>query len=390
MHICFLTYEYPKPGFAHGGIGTFLKGIAKKLVEKNIRVTVISVDPENNKHGDLVVEDGLLTIIYQHRSRWPGLSFLDFARRFNRHIRAIHKKHPIDIIEGHEISFAFINKIPGISYVIRMNGGHHFFTEAEKRPLEKKKAWKEKDSFSKADALIAVSEYTNIRTAHYMKYDPSKTAIIPNGIDVSSFVPGTEADIVRSRMVFAGTVIEKKGIRQLIMALPMVKNQFPNVELVILGSLKAKHRDTGGSYMDYLQGFIDPSVKDAINFVGFVDNDQLQHYIRSAEICIFPSHMETQGIVAAEAMAMEKLVIFGKDGPGPEVIENHITGLLCDPHSPDDIAAKIIEAFSNPDASRKMAVAARKASLARYDTEVLAKANIEFYQKVITAKNQKT
>src|SRR6188768_4045667 len=123
MHICFLTYEYPMPGYPHGGIGTFLKKIAEKLVEKNIRVTVLSVDPAGNRKKDTIVEQGLFKVIYQRHSNWPAFWFLDFAWRFNRHIKKIHRQHPIDIIEGHEISFAMINKIPGIAYVIRMNGG---------------------------------------------------------------------------------------------------------------------------------------------------------------------------------------------------------------------------------------------------------------------------
>jgi glycosyltransferase involved in cell wall biosynthesis len=377
------------PGYPHGGIGTFIKKIAEKLVEKNVRVTVLSVDPSGNKKKDTIVEQGLLTVIYQRQSNWPAFSFLDFTWRFNSYIKKTHSLHPIDVIEGHEISFAMIKKIPGIAYVIRLHGGHHFFTEAERRPIEKKKAWKEINSFSKADALIAVSNYTNTRTAHFLDYDPSKTTIIPNGIDISKFIPGKAADIVHGRIVFAGNVIEKKGIRQLVMALPLVKKKFPHVHLLVLGNTTLKNVQTGKPYIDYLKTFIDPSVKDIIDFVGFVDNDKLQEYIRTAELCVFPSHMETQGIVAAEAMVMEKMVIFGKDGPGPEVIQHKVTGLLCDPHSPEDIAAKIIEALSDPDASREMARKARIAALARYDAEVLASININFYEKVIARKNWK-
>jgi glycosyltransferase involved in cell wall biosynthesis len=386
MHICFLTYEYPMTGYPHGGIGTFIKKIAEKLVEKNIRVTVLSVDPSGNKKNDTIVEHGLFKVIYQRQSKWPAFTFLDFVWRFHRYIKKIHSQHPIDIIEGHELSFAMIKKIPGIAYVIRMHGGHHFFTEAEKRPIEKRKAWKEKNSFSKADALIAVSNYTNIRTAQYLDYDPTQTAIIPNGIDISKFIPGKATDIVPGRIVFAGSVIEKKGIRQLVMALPLVKKKFPAAHLLVLGNTSIKHLQTGEPYFDYLQKFIDPSLRDAIEFIGFVDNDRLQGYIRTAELCVFPSHMETQGIVAAEAMVMEKTVIFGKDGPGPDVIQHKVTGLLCDPHSPEDIAARIIEALSNPSASREMARMARAVALARYDAEVLASINIDFYEKVIARK----
>ena len=34
MHICFLTDEYPKEGFPHGGIGSFVKTMAEALAKK--------------------------------------------------------------------------------------------------------------------------------------------------------------------------------------------------------------------------------------------------------------------------------------------------------------------------------------------------------------------
>ena len=44
MHICFLTNEYPKAGFPHGGLGSFVKTIAEALVNKGIQVTVVGLN----------------------------------------------------------------------------------------------------------------------------------------------------------------------------------------------------------------------------------------------------------------------------------------------------------------------------------------------------------
>jgi len=43
MHICIITHEYPKPGFAHGGIGSFLKTLAPKLVANGVKVTIVGL-----------------------------------------------------------------------------------------------------------------------------------------------------------------------------------------------------------------------------------------------------------------------------------------------------------------------------------------------------------
>lgn len=44
MHICFITSEFPKQGFPHGGVGTFVTTIGKALVEKGVRVSVIGMN----------------------------------------------------------------------------------------------------------------------------------------------------------------------------------------------------------------------------------------------------------------------------------------------------------------------------------------------------------
>ena len=44
MHICFLTNEYPKQGASNGGIGTFVKFLAEKLVYKGVTVSVVGIN----------------------------------------------------------------------------------------------------------------------------------------------------------------------------------------------------------------------------------------------------------------------------------------------------------------------------------------------------------
>lgn len=380
MHICYLTGEYPKEGHSHGGIGTFIKNIAQSLSKKNIQVTVISRG--YNSKTDEILTDGLLTVHYLRLSTWPVLKFIDYSNRLNKRIKSTNLQTPIDVIESPESGFAFVEKIAGISYLIRMNGGHHYFAEAENRPTEWRKVRNEKKSFSKADSLVAVSHYTNIRTAHFLGFNPSKTTIIPNGTDLSRFMPGKDSDVVPNRIVFAGTVCEKKGIRQLVMALPEVIKKFPDTHLIVLGNLEAKDLKTGGLYMDYLKQFIEPSVKDNINFVGFVNSNELQKWVHSAEVCVYPSHMEALPFAWVEVLAMQKLLIGSNTGPGPEVIEDNVNGLLCNPHDPADIASKIIYAFEHPEKAKEMAVNGRKSAIEKFDNAKLDEKNILLYQSL--------
>jgi glycosyltransferase involved in cell wall biosynthesis len=96
--------------------------------------------------------------------------------------------------------------------------------------------------------------------------------------------------------------------------------------------------------------------------------------------------METQGLVVPEAMAMEKPVIFSNLGPGTETIVPYETGLLCNPHDPNDIAEKILWVFKNETEASFLGKKARKAALEKFDPDEKINENINFYNTVITLK----
>ena len=79
---------------------------------------------------------------------------------------------------------------------------------------------------------------------------------------------------------------------------------------------------------------------------------------------------------------MEKAVVFTNKGPGPEVIKDKETGLLCNPHHPEDIAKKIIWMLQNPEKRQVMGQQARLDTLRHFDVEMIVQQNLEFYNKI--------
>ncbi|MCD0471100.1 glycosyltransferase family 4 protein [Flavobacterium sp. JAS] len=377
MHICFLINEYPKEGFPHGGIGSFVKTLAGALVKNGIKVSVIGINYTLNDENEVVEGVNVYRI---KRSTIKVFSWYFNFKAINKKIKEIHGLSSIDIVESSELGLAFIRKIKKIKYVIRLHGGHHFFAESENRQINKWKGFQEKRSFSKSDAFIAVSHYVKNHTGKYLDYNNKPIAYISNPIDIEFFKPTGENEI-RNRIVFAGTVCEKKGIRQLIQAFPIVKKEFPDATLEIYG------RDwffpDGSSYIQMLKEkelLKLGEIMNDVHFHGSVSYVSIPLVYACAEVCVFPSHMETQGLVAPEAMAMEKIVIFTKLGPGPEAIKDYETGLLCDPYNPNDIAEKIIWALSNKEKAKKIGKIARQVVLEKYGLRNIVFQNINFYK----------
>ena len=85
-----------------------------------------------------------------------------------------------------------------------------------------------------------------------------------------------------------------------------------------------------------------------------------------------------------EAMALEKPVIYMRSGPGPEVIEDGVSGLLCDTHDPDDIASKILFLLEHPEIGFKMGRSARQRVVEKFELNKWVDENIRFYQDCIS------
>lgn len=384
MHICFITNEFPKEGFPHGGIGSFVKTLAVSLVKKGFQISVVGINYTPNNETEIV--EGI-NVYRLKKSTIKGFSWYFNSKALNEKIKQLHKENPIHIIESSELGLAFLSKIKDIKYIIRLHGGHHFFAESENRKINKWKGFQEKRSFNKADAFIAVSQYVKKHTEQYLSYNNKPIAYISNPIDTDFFKPISENES-DNKILFAGTVCEKKGIRQLIQAFPFVKKEIPNAVLEIYG------RDwffpDGTSYIKMLKEKELPKIEkeaEDVCFKGAISFNGIPNAYSEAAVCVFPSHMETQGLVAPEAMSMEKAVVFTKLGPGPEAVEDYKTGLLCDPYNPKDIAEKIIWFLSNKEKKEIIAKAARKFVVQKYGLNTIMDQNIVFYKSLIKSED---
>jgi glycosyltransferase involved in cell wall biosynthesis len=377
MHICFITHEYPKKGIAHGGIGTFVQTLAQEIVLKGHQVSVIGL---NNLQKNEYEEDLGVFVYRIKRSKLKTVGTLINAYRINKKIRNINAKTPIDILESNENGLALIKKIKNIIYIIRMHGGHHYFSLYENRPRQIKKVLLEKFSFKKADHLVAVSQFVaditlkelNIKNEVTVIYNPVNTRKF-NQVDYSKAIPNS--------LLFVGTICEKKGIRQLLEAMPIVKKEIPNVTLKVVG------RDwffpDGTSYVKYLKSHINSEILSCVEFVGVIPNTEIPSYIEKAEICVYPSHMEAMPLAWLEVLSMGKQFVGSDIGPGHEAVNNTRTGILCNPYEPEDIAEKIIWMLENKENAIVMGKNARKDMLDRFNINTIVNTNLLFYKKVI-------
>lgn len=380
MHIVFQTSLYPKEGLNGGGVGSFVKFLANELIKNGIKVSVLGIN--NNYNFEHTIENGI-EIFRLPKSKWKFAKFYQHSKRTQKKLKEIDLINKVDIVEGSELTFTFYPKDTTYKKVIRLHGGHHFFAiELNKKPAFWR-SFQEKKSFKKADNFIAVSNYVGNQTKKYLKSDFNFTTIY-NTVDTNQFSNNSVLKPQKNSLLFVGTICEKKGVRQLVQAIPIIKKKFPDVVLNIIG-MDWKFPN-GKSYIEYLKTFIVDECKNSINIIGPVHNSEIPNYIAKTDICVYPSHMEAMPIAWLEGLAMGKKVIASKIGPGLELVKDNETGLLIDPYSSNDIAEKIIQVLSNVTAAEIRAKNARLDILERFNYENIINQNIEFYKSIIKSK----
>lgn len=377
MHICYLTNEYPVPGEPHGGIGSFLGVICPALVAAGHQVSVINGTSGKSK---IVQREGV-QIHYVAFSKIKGLAWHYNFKAINTELKHIHLQNPIDIVESSELGLAFIAKLSGIRYVIRLHGGHHFFAEGERRSVNRWKAFQEKRSFSKADGFIGVSQYVVNHTGKLLNMKGRPLDVIMYPIALQRFKPEPFEKIIPFKVVFAGTLIEKKGIRQLVLSLEYLIEKYPLLKLHIYG--RDWMDSEGNSYKEKLIASIPEKIMEHLEFHGPVDQKSLPEIYASAHVCAFPSHIETLGLVAPEAMATQRAVLYTETGPGPEVVEHGESGWLCNPWDPKDIAEKLADIFDHEDEMKRRAINGCQKVNGQFNIVHILEKNISFYTSLL-------
>lgn len=201
--------------------------------------------------------------------------------------------------------------------------------------------------FRAIHGLIAVSTAARDSTA---KYFPGNYRIIPNGVDVDFFKPDVEPipelNNGRPKILFLGRFEPRKGLKYLLMALPKIVREIPDVQLVVVGTGLF-----GYAYKDYL----DREVESHVYWAGLIPGELRPRYYRTCDVFCSPAiGYESFGIVLLEAMATARPVVASDITGYRTVMTDGREGFLVPPRDPEAIARAIIKLLKEPELARQM------------------------------------
>ena len=221
----------------------------------------------------------------------------------------------------------------------------------------------------KTDAVFCNSVYTEQCVGLLNKHKPRVfNAVRPQFFDQKWISKG------RQTMLCIGHIIPYKNQLGLIDALDgLTENQKFN--LVFAGNCRPEN--------DYGRRFLDAvSRRGWCEYAGRLEMNELQAMLCRSAGVIHPTLEESFGLAVAESQAAGVPVAASAVGGIPDLIEHGKTGLLFNPHDPEDVRQKVTQLL-NRDSSEKLARNARAFAEAEYRPEVIARKHIEFYNEFL-------
>jgi L-malate glycosyltransferase len=206
--------------------------------------------------------------------------------------------------------------------------------------------------------------------------DPERIIPTDNGIDRDRFHPPTiDRNSERAAIglpyaplvLFAGQVIERKGVGVLAEAWPRVRASLPSARLVIAGVGEPhlmRELERSGAIM-------------------LGARDDVEVLMRSADALVFPSTNESFGNVLLEAAASGLPVICGPTGIARRVHLHERLGVIVDPTEPHALAGGIIRALNDDDLARRAEVDGPEMA-ANFDMNVVARQYLDVYRSIRT------
>lgn len=197
------------------------------------------------------------------------------------------------------------------------------------------------------DATISISNNVKEKWSEYLN-ESKNNYVINKGVDLIDG-NGQIVSKYEKNIVFAGRLIERKGVVTLLESMKNLVKNYPDLHLWILGN---------GPQRDQLVQIINENVlSNNVDMVG--QTDQVFGYYRMADICVFPSY-EKEGLMGTvlEAMSVGKPVVTTTNNGNEDVISNGVNGILVEPRSGQQLTDAIERLLKDPVLSKKIGIEA--------------------------------
>ncbi|KAA0012293.1 MAG: glycosyltransferase family 4 protein [Thermoplasmata archaeon] len=355
---------------ARDGVVNSLLMFKKELEKRGHDIFIFAPGERNDEKGNIFYYKSRPLRAYKNYrvSSLPSL----FSRRT---IKIVNKIKP-DVIHSHSPGIIGIHAVIA-SYKLKIplfftyhtfvdDSVYLFFRKERTQEIVRKLVYKWlRWYFRRCSCIIAPSKYTaKILNEKIMERE---IKVLPTGIDIEKFSNGDGSEIKKRYdgkkiILHVGRVVKEKNLDLLIEAAPYILEKMEAV-FIIVGEGPAKEElEEKVRRMKLQEYFV---------FTGFVKDEDLPNYYKAADVFVFPSVYETQGIVAFEAMAAGVPVAASTAKALPDFIKDGENGCLFNPYNARECAEKIVKVMENKEIVRKASEFVKEYSIERMTDKLL-------------------
>ena len=228
-----------------------------------------------------------------------------------------------------------------------------------------------------ATCVVTVSQYHRQFLISLSNNPELDVRIVHYGLDPSQFVPATRSENDQPiQIISVGRLVEKKGFAYLVEACGILAKKGIPFRCLIVGE---------GPDRSIEQLINENGLQDRITLKGARNISEITELYRSSDIFALPCMVARSGDrdgmpnVLLEAMAMQLPVITTPVTGNPELVQDHVNGLLVPERDAQALAMALESLIADPELRSRLGAAGRQTILAGFDIHSTALQMLEIF-----------
>lgn len=351
MHVVIFSESYPP---ITNGVAVSVSTLRRELLQRGHRVTAVTArHPHAPAQEEDVIRLASFTWLFAPDYPLPQPRPLPQLHRFFRENRVdvIHVQIPFLLgVIGLRMGKRY--GVPVVAHYHTLYDRYlHYVPIAPEGALRALLWWHLRRFYQCVQATVVPSHYA---CQYLQRFGVQSRAVevIPTGVEFHPRVVGREEararyGLPRERpiLVYVGRLAREKNLNLLLEMLPLVQRDVPDVLLWLVGSGNAEEALQKQAQQMRLTA--------SVRLQGRVPHEHISAVYAAADLFVFPSVTETQGLVLWEAQAHGLPCVVVNEGGAPESVRDGVDGLLV-PNEAQAFAQAVVRLLQNEDLRRQM------------------------------------
>jgi glycosyltransferase involved in cell wall biosynthesis len=303
-----------------------------------------------------------------------------------RGIGKLIRQKRIDLVHSHLFTTNLYSSVCGALTGVPVISTFHGTMDVAANDRFKRLKWQMINGLSRK--VVFVSRSLQAYFVGQKLANSTRSQVIYNGIDIDRFRRGPDKAAARRALNLSfdsfvvgcvGDLRQAKDYQSALRAISLLKQEIPELKLVIVGSKVGLHRE-----LESLSASL--GLGDDVQFLGF--RPDVENVLPAFDVYLSSSVSEGFSLTVVEAMATGLPVVATRSGGPEEIIQHGENGLLVDVGAPEKIAAAVEMLYRDRKTAALFSQAGMRRAAANFSIQAMVDSYQALYGKFCQGKRQ--